>query len=86
MSQCTNCLALFHTSKNAKAHLRHSTKCLRRVSEIAERKRLQTGNFVPIDSVEANFSTRSNFVGGMGFVSREGRELVNDIQVINNLI
>ncbi len=51
MSQCKNCLALFHTSKNAKVHLRHSTKCLRRVSEIAGRKRLETGNFLPIYSV-----------------------------------
>ena len=47
--------------------------------------------FLPIDSIgkiEVNFtsSTRSNFVGGMGFVSREDRELVNDIQVINSIL
>ena len=91
MSQCTVCLALFHTLKNAKAHLCHSAKCLHRVSVIAERKRRETGIFLPIDSIgiiEVSFtsSTRSNFVGGIGFVSREGRELVNDVQVINNIL
>ena len=91
MSQCTVCLALFHTLKNAKAHLCHSAKCLHRVSVIAERKRRETGIFLPIDSigiigVSFTSSTRSNFVGGIGFVSREGRELVNDVQVINNIL
>ena len=54
---------------------------------IAERKRRETGIFLPIDSIgiiEVSFtsSTRSNFVGGIGFVSREGRELLNDFQMI----
>ena len=51
----------------------------------------ETGIFLPIDSIgiiKVNFtsSTRSNFVGGMGFVSRVGRELVNDVQVILYII
>ena len=65
--------------------------CVTVPSAYTERKRRETGNFLPIDSlgiIEVNFtsSTRSNFVGGMGFVSREGRELLTDFQVINNII
>ena len=85
MWQCTCCVALFHTFKNAKAHLRHNSKCLRRVTESAERKRKDTGRFISIDSlgiIEVRFNTRSNFVGGTGVVSREGRELLNEFQVL----
>ena len=84
MWQCTCCRALFHTFKNAKAHLRHNVPCLRRVSERAARERKDTGRFVFIDAlgiIEVKFNTRSNFVGGASVVSREARELLNEFQV-----
>jgi hypothetical protein len=80
---------LFHTYKNAKAHLTHNAKCLRRVTELATSKRNATGRFVTIEQlgiVEVKFNTRSNFVGGAGVVSREGRELLKEFQVLYNIV
>jgi hypothetical protein len=84
MWQCTCCRALFHTFKNAKAHLRHNVPCLRRVSERAARERKDTGRFVFIDAlgiIEVKFNTRSNFVGGAVVVSREGREFLKNFRL-----
>jgi hypothetical protein len=68
--------------------LTHNAKCLRRVTESATRKRIETGKFVTIEQlgiIEVKFNIRSNFVGRTGVISKEGLELLNKFQVLYNI-
>ena len=83
MFQCTVCKSLFDNFMHSKAHLRHSTNCKKRVTELAARRRKDTGIFETIDKlgiIEVKFHSRTNLVGGTGAVSREGRELLSEFQ------
>ena len=83
MFQCTVCKSLFNSFMHSKAHLRHSTNCKKRVTELAARRRKDTGIFETIDKlgiIEVKFHSRTNLVGGTGAVSREGRELLSEFQ------
>ena len=83
MFQCTVCKSLFDNFMHSKAHLRHSTNCKKRVTELAARRRKDTGIFETIDKlgiIEVKFHSRTNLVGGTGDVSREGRELLSEFQ------
>ena len=83
MFQCTVCKSLFNSFMHSKAHLRHSTNCKKRVTELAAWRRKDTGIFETIDKIgiiEVKFHSRTNLVGGTGAVSREGRELLSEFQ------
>jgi len=83
MFQCTVCKSLFDNFMHSKAHLRHSTNCKKRVTELAARRRKDTGIFETIDKIgiiEVKFHSRTNLVGGTGAVSREGREHLSEFQ------
>ena len=84
MFQCTVCKSLFNNFMHSKAHLRHCTNCKMRVTELAARRRKNTGIFETIDKIgiiEVKFHSRTNLVGGTGAVSREGRELLSEFEV-----
>lgn len=89
MFQCTVCRSLFNNFMHSKAHLRHSTNCKKRVTELAARRRKDTGIFETIDKlgiIEVKFHSRTNLVGGTGAVSREGRELLSEFQPAEVLV
>jgi len=83
MFQCTVCKSLFDNFMHSKAHLRHSTNCKKRVTELAARRRKDTGIFETIDKIgiiEVKFHSRTNLVGGTGAVLREVREILSEFQ------